>query len=376
MIKKQFQYLLLSMIAISSCEENGGSLTVSEFGKVDGKQVQLYEIEFPGQLRAKVTNYGGIVTELQVPGKTGELEDVVLGYDQLQGYLDKTPYFGALVGRYGNRIAHGKFRLDGKEYTLATNNGLNHLHGGTKGFDKVVWNVIETKESKESIHLVLQYVSKDGEEGYPGKLLSTVTYTFTPGEFTIEYTATTDKATIVNLTQHTYFNLSGDLKEDILGHELQLDATAFLPVDSTLIPTGELRPVAGSPFDFTSPKAVGKEINAEDQQLAYGLGYDHCWVLDGGKTTSLRRVGSLYHPSSGRRMEVHTTEPGLQFYSGNFLDGSITGKGGKVYPHRYGLCLETQHYPGSPNRPGFPKVVLRPGQEYRSVTSYKFSVEQ
>ena len=376
MIKKQFQYLLLSMIAMSSCKENGGSLTVSEFGKVDGKQVQLYEIEFPGQLTAKVTNYGGIVTELQVPGKTGKLEDVVLGYDHLQGYLDKTPYFGALVGRYGNRIAHGKFTLDGKEYTLATNNGLNHLHGGTKGFDKVVWNVIDTKESKESIHLVLQYVSKDGEEGYPGKLRSTVTYTFTPGEFTIEYSATTDKTTIVNLTQHTYFNLSGNLKEDILGHELQLNAKAFLPVDSTLIPTGELRPVAGSPFDFTSLKAVGKEINAEDQQLAYGLGYDHCWVLDGGKTTSPRRVGILYHPSSGRRMEVHTTEPGLQFYSGNFLDGSITGKGGKVYPHRYGLCLETQHYPGSPNRPGFPEVVLRPGEEYHSVTSYKFSVQQ
>lgn len=321
-----------------------------------------------------MTNYGGIITSLLIPDKEGRLEDVVLGYDQLQSYLDESPYFGALIGRYGNRIAKGKFSLQGKTYNLASNNNTNHLHGGLKGFDKVVWDIAETKLGKDEARIVLKYTSKDGEEGYQGNLHVTVTYTFSENGFLVDYEATTDKEIVINLTQHSYFNLSGNAKEDILSHELQLNADRFLPVDSTLIPTSELRKVKGTLFDFTGAKRIGKDIELENQQLAYGLGYDHCWVLNGGMTRARRMVANLYHQESGRFMEVFTVEPDIQFYSGNFLDGSITGKAGKVYQHRYGLCLESQHYPDSPNQSHFPTVILNPGEQYQTFTEYRFSV--
>lgn len=365
---------LLGIILITCTEKQLMQLEKTPFGEVDGKAVDLYSVSFESGLQAKVTNYGGIITSLFVPDRNGEIEDVVLGYDSLQGYLTKTPYFGALIGRYGNRIAKGQFLLDGKEYSLATNNGVNHLHGGVKGFDKVVWEVIANYRTSDSIGITLKYVSQDGESGYPGTLTSLVQYTFTPNSLKISYQATTDAPTVVNLTQHTYFNLSGNVAEDILGHELILAASRYLPVDSTLIPTGEIRSVAETAFDFTSAKLIGKEIEAEDEQLDFGKGYDHCWVLDGGQTKASRLIGSLTHAGSGRAMDIYTTEPAIQFYSGNFLDGSLTGKGGKVYEFRNGLCLETQHYPDSPNQYKFPNVVLRPGEDYSSETIYEFGI--
>lgn len=344
------------------------------FGEVNGQEVQLYTIAFPEQLTAQVTNYGGIITSLQVPDREGNLEDVVLGYDDLRSYLEGSYYFGALIGRFCNRIDQGIFELDGTSYELTANDGPNHLNGGKRGFDKGVWEVVAKKVYRDAISLTFQYVSPDGQEGYPGTLTSMVTYVFTPNALDITYRATTDEATVVNLTQHSYFNLSGDAKNDILDHELQLDATAFLPVDSTLIPTGEIRLVQATPFDFTQPKLIGQDIDQDDQQILHGMGYDHCWILDGGITNTPRPVGSLYHPGSGRKMDIFTTEPGLQVYSGNFLDGAIPGKGNSVYKKRYGLCLETQHYPDSPNQPDFPSVVLRPDEEYSSQTTYVFSV--
>lgn len=377
-MKNQLSLLLLAVSLLISCthERPRGTITTAPFGEVAGQEVNLYTVTFPDRLTAKVTNYGGIVTALEVPDRDGNLEDIVLGYEDLGGYLDETPYFGALIGRFGNRIANGRFALAGDTFSLATNDGPNHLHGGEKGFDKVVWKVTHQQESRDAISLTLQYVSPDGEEGYPGTLTSAVTYTFTPNSFDITYRATTDKATVVNLTHHSYFNLSGNVEEDILGHELQLDAATFLPVDSTLIPTGEERPVDGTPFDFTKSKRIGQDIEKDNKQLAFGQGYDHCWILDGGSTDTPRRIGSLSHAESGRMMEIFTTEPAIQFYSGNFLDGSLTGKNNTVYNHRSGLCLETQHYPDSPNQPDFPSVVLRPGEEYTSQTTYVFSTEE
>jgi len=377
-MKNRPLFLLLALSLLTYCDQNqfAGSLSVDSFGEVQNKEVNLFTISFPNQLIAQVTNYGGIVTSLQVPDQSGNMEDIVLGYDRIDGYLEETPYFGALIGRFGNRIANGRFALAGDTFSLAANDGPNHLHGGEQGFDKVVWEVVDQQEKHEEISLTFQYVSPDGEEGYPGTLTSTVTYTFTPNTFDITYRATTDKATVVNLTQHSYFNLSGNVEEDILGHELQLDAAAFLPVDSTLIPTGEERPVNGTPFDFTKSKRIGQDIKKDNQQLAFGQGYDHCWILDGGSTDTPRRIGSLSHAESGRMMEIFTTEPAIQFYSGNFLDGSLTGKNNTVYNQRSGLCLETQHYPDSPNQPDFPSVVLRPGEEYTSQTTYVFSTEE
>lgn len=376
-MKYQFPIFCLLFGVLFSCsqERPGGFITTDPFGEVNGQNVTLYTVTFPGQLVAKVTNYGGIITTLEVPDKEGNMEDIVLGYKDLGGYLEETPYFGALIGRFGNRIDGGLFKLEGQTYQLTTNDGSNHLHGGEQGFDKVVWEVVDQQESRDAISLTFQHVSPDGEEGYPGNLTSTVTYTFTPNDLDITYRAVTDKATVVNLTHHSYFNLSGNVKEDILGHELQLDASAFLPVDSTLIPTGELRPVPGTPFDFTQPKLIGQDIGQNNEQLTFGQGYDHCWVLEGGITDTPRLIASLYHPGSGRKMEVYTTEPALQFYSGNFLDGSITGKNNIAYDLRSGLCLETQHYPDSPNQSDFPSVVLRPGEEYTSQTTYVFSAK-
>jgi aldose 1-epimerase len=320
-----------------------------------------------------VINYGGIITHLKTPDKNGVMEDIVLGYDSLDGYLKESPFFGALIGRYGNRIGKGKFKIDGQEYSLVQNNNGQHLHGGIKGFDKVFWDIQEISSDKGKA-LRLTYLSKDMEEGYPGNLNVTVDYVLTDNnELDINYSATTDKKTVVNLTQHTYFNLSGNVKGDILDHVLQLEADQFVPVDKTLIPTGKLAPVAGTPFDFTKPTAVGQRINEKNEQLTIAGGYDHCWVLS--SKDSLKTAGTLYHPASGRNIEVLTTEPGIQFYSGNFLTGSITGKNGVVYKHRFGLCLETEHFPDSPNQPSFPSVLLEPGQTYQTKTIYRFSVK-
>lgn len=342
----------------------------------DGTAVDLYTLTNAHGVEVRAMTYGGIILSLKVPDRNGQLGDVVLGYDSLDGYLKSSPYFGAIVGRYGNRIAKGNFTVDGEEYTLATNNGPNALHGGIKGFDKVVWGG-ESFEKGDRVGVVLTYTSPDGEEGYPGTLQARVTYTLTDaGELTFEYHAVTDKATPVNLTQHSYFNLAGEGSGDILGHELMLNASHFTPVDSTLIPTGEIRGVEGTPFDFRTPTAIGARIDADDEQIRFGGGYDHNWVLDRDGADGLVLAARVYEPTTGRVMEVTTTEPGVQFYSGNFLDGTLTGKGGHVYGHRSGLCLETQHYPDSPNQPDFPSTILRPGEEHDTRTVFTFSVRE
>ena len=339
-----------------------------------GEQVELFTLTNANGMRVRFTSYGGIITSLEVPDREGTLADVTLGFDSLSGYLGEHPYFGALIGRYGNRIARGRFTLEGKEYTLAVNNGPNHLHGGIRGFDKVVWRA-EPFQNDSSVGAVLTYTSRDGEEGYPGTLQARVTYTLTNSNaLGFAYHATSDAPTPVNLTQHAYFNLAGDGAGDILGHVLTLNASRYTPVDSTLIPTGELAPVSGTPFDFTRATPIGARIGQENEQLRFGGGYDHNFVLD-RQGDGLSLAARLTEPRSGRVMEIFTTEPGIQFYSGNFLDGSLTGKGGRVYQHRYGLALETQHYPDSPNKPEFPSTILRPGEEYRSETVYRFSVE-
>jgi aldose 1-epimerase len=310
---------------------------------------------------------------LRVPDRAGQFADVVLGFDDLAGYVEKHPYFGSIVGRYGNRIARGKFTLDGVEYTLAVNNGPNALHGGLKGFDKQVWSA-ETIEEEHAVGLRLSYVSADGEEGYPGALSVTVTYLLTnANELKIHYDAATDAPTVINLTNHSYFNLEGAGRGTILGHEVHINADHFTPVDDTLIPTGELRPVEDTPFDFREPKPIGRDIAAEDQQIVFGGGYDHNFVLSKQTPASLSLAARIHAPGSGRIMEVYTTEPGMQFYTGNFLDGSNVGKGGIVYEYRYGFCMETQHFPDSPNQPDFPSTVLRPGERYHSTTVYQFS---
>lgn len=350
------------------------NITKDVFGKLaNGQVVNRYTLVNKNNVEMQVINYGGIITALKVPNKSGVIEDITLGYDSLSQYVSATPYFGAIVGRYGNRIAKGKFTLDGTTYTLAQNNNGEHLHGGIKGFDKVFWN-IEEVQNDEGPALKLTYASADMEEGYPGNLSLEVQYVLTDNnELKISYKATTDKKTVVNVTQHTYFNLTGNVGRDILDHELVLKSDKFLPVNKTLIPTGELKDVTGTPFDFREPKKIGLQINDKNQQLTFGLGYDHCWVLS--STDELKLAASVYEPTSGRYMEVHTTEPAIQFYSGNFLDGTLTGKGGVVYNQRYGLCLETQHYPDSPNQPAFPSVVLSPGETYSTTTIYSFSVK-
>jgi len=341
---------------------------------IDGAQVDLYTLKNANGLEAQITNYGGIVVSLIVPDKNGKLGDVVLGYDNLNEYIGSTPYFGALIGRYGNRIAKGRFTINGVEYQLAQNNDSNALHGGRKGFDKLVWQA-EKVDSIVGPALKLTYISKDGEEDYPGTLRCTVTYTLTnKNELKVEYSAETDKPTFVNLTHHSYFNLKDAGASDILGHELMIKASKFTPVDKGLIPTGELRAVAGTPFDFNKPTAIGARIENDDEQLKFGKGYDHNWVLERtGK--DLEPVASVYEPTTGRFMEVLTTEPGLQFYAGNFLDGTNIGKGGIAYQHRTGFCLETQHFPDSPNHPEFPTTELKPGATYTQTTVYRFSAK-
>jgi aldose 1-epimerase len=342
----------------------------------EGAAVDLYTLTNASGMEVRAMTYGGIIVSLRVPDRAGALGDVVLGYDSLDGYLKASPYFGAIIGRYGNRIARGRFKLDGKEYKLATNNGPNALHGGVKGFDKVVWKA-ESFQDQRGVGVVFSYTSADGEEGYPGRLDARVTYTLADdSSLSFEYQAVTDKATPVNLTQHTYFNLAGDGSGDILAQELMMKASRFTPVDKTLIPTGEPKSVEGTPFDFRTPTAIGARIEAKDEQIKFGLGYDHNWVLDRADGGGMQLAARLHDPASGRVMEVTTTEPGLQFYSGNFLDGTITGKGAHVYKRRAGLCLETQHFPDSPNKPAFPSTILKPGEEYRSHTVYAFSVQK
>jgi aldose 1-epimerase len=325
-------------------------------------------------MEAQITNYGGIVVSLKVPDRNGKFADVVLGFDSLDDYLKKHPYFGALIGRYGNRIGGAQFKLNGILYPLAKNDGTNHLHGGMIGFDKAVWKA-KPLAGREASALELSYLSKDGEEGYPGNLSSKVTYTLSDDNaLRIDYEATTDKDTVVNLTNHSYFNLEGQGNGDILNHEITIAADHFTPVNSGLIPTGELRPVAGTPFDFREPHKIGERIAADDEQLRLGNGYDHNFVLKGADG-NLRLAAQVTEPRSGRILQVYTTEPGVQFYCGNFLDGSLHGKGGKVYQRRYGFCLETQHFPDSPNKPEFPSTLLHPGSTYRTSTVYRFSTD-
>ena len=343
------------------------------FGNMpDGQPVERFTLTNANGVELKAIGYGGIITSLRVPDRNGTLDDVVLGFDSLEGYLKPPPFFGAIIGRYGNRIGKAQFTLDGKTFKLAANNGPNHLHGGVKGFDKVLWAV----EPVGTNGLAFTRTSADGEEGYPGNLRTRVTYTLTDkNELIVEYQATTDKATPVNLTQHSYFNLAGHASGDILGHELMLNADRYTPVDDTLIPTGELAPVAGTPFDFLKPTAIGARINNDHPQLKAGQGYDHNWVLN-RKGTGLEVAARVREPKTGRTLEIATTEPGIQFYAGNFLKGDLTGKGGAVYKHRTGFCLETQHYPDSPNKPKFPSTILKPGAEYRTRTVFTFGVSK
>ncbi len=366
--------LLLILCSCTPANKAPERITTQPFGKAGSSTVELYTLRNSKGFEVSITNYGGIVTSIKAPDNLGRIEDVVLGFDSLSGYLAEHPYFGALIGRYGNRIGKARFQLDGKEYVLAANNGPNSLHGGRKGFDKVVWQAQADGSSAEP-SLTLNYTSQDGEEGFPGTLKATVKYTVTENnELKIDYTATSDKNTVVNLTNHTYFNLSGAGNGDILNHEIHLFASKFTPIDSDLIPTGKLADVRGTPFDFTTPVRIGARINDENEQIRHGLGYDHNFVLDSGGGT-LAPAATVRDPKSGRFLEVSTTEPGVQFYTGNFLDGTLIGKAGKPYQKRYGFCLETQHFPDSPNQPAFPSVVLAAGGKYSSSTVYRFSVK-
>jgi aldose 1-epimerase len=362
---------MASAALLTSCtSEQGGApklgVDVAPYGKMpDGAAVSLYTLTNGKGMRVKLTNYGAITVSVEVPDKAGKLTDVTVGYDTLDGWLKSTSYFGATVGRYANRIAKGKFTLDGQTYTLATNNGENALHGGIKGFDKVVWNAAPVKAA-DSVGVKFTYLSKDGEEGYPGNLSVTVVYTLNDkNEFKAEFSATTDKATVVNLAHHTYWNLGGPAAGDILGHLMMINADKYTPVDAGLIPTGELKDVAGTPMDFTTPKTIGERIAQVEG------GYDHNYVLRAGDPIHL--AAKVVDPKSGRIMEIFTDQPGVQFYSGNFLDGTVTGKGGVVYKKHYGFCLETQHFPDSPNKPEFPPVVLKPGETYKHIMIHKFS---
>jgi len=364
-------------VALAGTAVLGASVTkTTTSSKFQGTPVDEVTLKNSHGVELHAISYGGIITSLKVPDRAGRAADIVLGFDKPEGYWadPPPPFFGAIIGRYGNRIGKGKFTLDGKTYSLATNNGVNHLHGGNKGFDKVLWT-IATKDAPEGSQAIFSRTSKDGEEGYPGNLQVRVTYTLTEkNELIVDYHATTDKATPVNLTQHSYFNLAGEGSGDILGHQLTIDADRYTPVDDTLIPTGELAPVQGTPFDFRQPTAIGARIDQDNPQLKNGKGYDHNWVLT-RKGTGLQHAARLTDPKSGRTMDVATTEPGLQFYSGNFLDGTIKGKAGHVYGHRTGLCLETQHFPDSPNKPKFPSTILQPGKAYESRTVFTFSAK-
>ncbi len=368
--------LAVGLIFLMACgttqqKETGAIQQVKKqsFGNADGQAVDLYTLTNKNGMEATIITYGGIVVTLKTPDRNGKMDDIVLGCDTIDGYLKDTAHLGALIGRYGNRIGKASFTLDGTLYKLPANDGPNTLHGGPKGFDRVVWQVKDAQPQR----LELTYLSKDGEEGFPGNLTATAVYSLTDAnELRIDYSATTDKPTVVNLTNHSYFNLAGAGEGTILDHELTLNADRFTPVDKNLIPTGELRSVEGTPFDFRKSTRIGARIDQADEQLKFGRGYDHNWVLTSGGG-ALSQAARLYDPKTGRVMEVLTTEPGVQFYTGNFLDGTIKAKGGKTYPHRSGLCLETQHFPDSPNKPKFPSTTLRPGEKYQTTTVFRFS---
>ncbi|HEX5668515.1 MAG TPA: aldose epimerase family protein [Chitinophagaceae bacterium] len=371
----KFFFLTATLLFLNSCilsnhneEVMDQSVTKPFTDTLDQNIIGLYKLTNANGMEALVTNYGATVVSLMVADKNGKKEDVVFGYDSIQGYYNGRAYFGCVAGRYANRIANGQFRLDGKTYDLAKNNGPNSLRGGIRGFDKVVWAA-----KQDDGGLTLTYTSKDGEEGYPGNLTVTVRYSLkNDNSLQIDYSAVTDKATLVNVTNHSYFNLEGQGKGDILDHEIMINADGFTPVDSTLIPTGEIRKVAGTAFDFTSPHKIGERINdSADLQIKYGLGYDHNFALN-GEAGKMKLAARVKAPVSGRIMEVHTTEPGVQFYTGNFLNGSEKGKG-SVYGYRSGFCLETQHFPDSPNQPSFPSAVLKPGEEFKSSTIFRFT---
>ena len=370
---------LLRSAAALACTVLLGAATVSHTTTnvmFQGKPVEMVTLKNTHGMEVQAITYGAIITSLKVPDRAGKIADVVLGFDQPNHYFAEPtpPYFGAIVGRYGNRIAKGQFAIDGKTYPLVKNNGPNHLHGGTKGFDKVLWTVA-TKQTLGGAAAVFTRMSPDGEEGYPGNLVVRVTYTLSErNELVVDYHATTDKPTVVNLTQHSYFNLAGEGAGDILGHQLTLNADRYTPVDDSLIPTGLLAPVAGTPFDFRQPTAIGTRIEQNNPQLKNGKGYDHNWVLN-RKGTGPELAARLTDPKSGRTLEISTTEPGVQFYTGNFLDGTIKGKNGHVYGLRTGLCLETQHFPDSPNQKNFPSTELRPGKTYESRTVFAFSAK-
>ena len=352
------------------------TVTRDRFGTMpDGTPVDIFTLRNGHGMEVRAITYGGIIVSLRVPDRSGAVGDVVLGYDSLAGYLGDSPYFGAIVGRYGNRIANGRFTLDGVTYQLARNNGPNHLHGGVRGFDKVVWDA-EPVSNDSGVGVRFTHVSPDGDQSYPGTLHAEVRYLLTPDDsLIVDYHATTDKATPVNLTQHSYFNLDGQGTRDILDDVLWINADRYTPVDSTLIPTGQLASVEGTPFDFRTPTPIGARIGQDNRQLQYAGGYDHNFVLN-QTDSGLTHAARLESPSTGRTLDVYTDQPGLQFYSGNFLDGSITGKDGRVYNHRFGLCLETQHFPDSPNEPDFPSTILRPGAQYQSRTVFAFGTEQ
>ena len=380
--------LAVAVISMSGCKKKGTTVKESQpkpevkpeakeikqmsankesFGKMpDGKQVDLYTLTNTNGIRARITNFGGILVSLEVPDRNGNIADITLGFDKLDGYLGEHPYFGAIVGRYANRIGKAAFTLDGVEYKLAANNDVNHLHGGIKGFDKRVWRLEDIGVTSDGAMVKLSYISEDGEEGYPGNLACSVIYTLTEdNKLKISYEAETDKKTVVNLTNHSYYNLAGQGSGDILGHVLKIDADKYTVVDEGLIPTGENRNVKGTPMDFTTPMTIGSRIGQVEG------GYDHNYVLNSGGG-SLALAVTVSEPTSGRVMEISTDQPGVQFYTGNFLDGSITGKAGKVYKKHYGFCLETQHFPDSPNKPDFPSVVLQPGQKYKTETVHRF----
>ena len=369
---------LVALFLFTTCADlktNSIMIEKEPFGLTnEGKQVDLFKISHKDGMIVTIINYGAIVTSLFVPDKEGVLADIVLGYETLKEYVEDRSYFGATVGRIGNRVADGKFVLDGVEYELARNDGENHLHGGIKGFNKRIW-APEIIDHRGVPTLKMTYLSKDGEEGYPGNLRISVSYSLTNDNgLKIDYAAETDKLTILNPTHHSYFNLAGAGNGEILDHVLTINADTFTPVREGLIPIGEIRDVTGTPLDFRNPKAIGERINANDEQITLGLGYDHNWVLNNWDS-SLNLAVTLYDSRSGRFMEVFTTEPGMQFYSGNFLDGSITGKEGKIYHHRSALCLEADHFPDSPNQPDFPPVTLGPGETYEQTTIYRFSTK-
>lgn len=375
---KIFSFMILLLIIINSCKyENKSEVKMNiikePYGVTrDSIPVDIYTLTNNNGMKVRITNYGGIIQYLSAPNKNGKYEDVVLGYDKLNSYIEATPYFGAIVGRYGNRIANGKFTLDGVDYKLAQNDGVNHLHGGIVGFDKVVWDATSIK-SNDTVSLKLEYLSKDGEEGYPGNLKVTVIYTLTDDDaIKIDYQAMTDKKTHINLTNHSYFNLTADFKNKILNHSLWLNADRYIPIDPVAIPLGMVESVSDTPFDFTTPKKIGKNILDENQQLKNGIGYDHCMVFE-QYSSEVKLQATVYEEESGRVMDVYTDQPAVQFYVGNYLDGSNIGKGDLPYKYRTGFCLETQYYPDSPNQSQFPSTVLEPDEIYSTTTIYKFS---